>query len=37
MTADRLIREPSVVQEAARPVVDAQGKIRYADPVEDHL
>lgn len=37
MTGDRLIREPSVVQEAARPVTDAQGRIRYADPVSDHV
>lgn len=37
MTGDRLIREPSVVLEGAHPVVDAQGKIRYADPVEDHI
>ena len=37
MTADRLIREPSVVNEGAHPVTDAQGKIRYADPVKDHV
>jgi putative component of membrane protein insertase Oxa1/YidC/SpoIIIJ protein YidD len=37
MTGDRLIREPSVVLEGARPVTDAQGKIRFADPVEDHM
>jgi putative component of membrane protein insertase Oxa1/YidC/SpoIIIJ protein YidD len=37
MMGDRLIREPSVVMEAARPVTDAQGRIRYADPVSDHV
>ncbi len=37
MTGDRLIREPSVVQDGAHPVSDAEGRIRYADPVEDHL
>ncbi len=37
MTGDRLIREPSVVNEGAHPVTDAQGGIRYADPVSDHV
>jgi putative component of membrane protein insertase Oxa1/YidC/SpoIIIJ protein YidD len=37
MTADRLIREPSVVNEGAHPITDAQGRIRYADPVSDHV
>jgi len=37
MTADRLIREPSVVVAAEQPVTDARGAIRYADPVSDHI
>lgn len=37
MTGDRLIREPSVVNEGAKPVTDSQGRIRYADPVSDHV
>lgn len=35
MIADRLVREPSVVSEAAHPVNDGR-TIRYADPVEAH-
>lgn len=37
MTGDRLIREPSVVNEGAHPVTDVQGRVRYADPVSDHV
>jgi putative component of membrane protein insertase Oxa1/YidC/SpoIIIJ protein YidD len=37
MTADRLIREPSVVAAGEKPVADARGRIRYADPVSDHV
>ncbi len=37
MTADRLIREPSVVEAAEKPVTDSRGFIRYADPVSDHV
>ena len=35
MIADRLVREPSVVSEAAQPVDDGHS-LRYADPVEAH-
>ncbi len=37
MTGDRLIREPSVVMAKAVPVEDDGGRIRYADPVSDHI
>lgn len=37
MTADRLIREPSVIALRERIVTDAQGKVRIADPVSDHI
>jgi len=37
MTADRLIREPSVVAARERLVTDAQGSVRIADPVSDHV
>ena len=35
MIADRLVREPSVVSAAARPLMH-DGHTTYADPVEDH-
>lgn len=37
MTADRLIREPSVIAARERIVTDAQGRVRIADPVSDHI
>ena len=33
--ADRLVREPSVVQAAEHPVVEG-GQVRFADPLEQH-
>jgi len=36
IVADRFIREPSVVKDAAQPVVQPNGRIRYADPLSDH-
>ncbi len=35
MIGDRLVREPSVVQEAKKPV-DVGGQMRIADPISDH-
>ncbi len=37
MTGDRLVREPSVVVGKEHPVEDPDGRIRYADPVSDHI
>lgn len=37
MTADRLIREPTVVHAREHPVVMADGRIHYADPISDHI
>jgi len=37
MTADRLIREPSVIAARERIVTNAQGGVRIADPVSDHI
>ena len=34
--ADRFVREPSVVSAKEKPVETKDGRIRYADPVEDH-
>ena len=36
LIADRFIREPQVVHDAARTVERPDGSIRIADPVEDH-
>lgn len=36
LIADRFVREPRVVQDAARTVERPDGSIRIADPVEDH-
>lgn len=36
LIADRFIREPKVVHDAARTVERPDGSIRIADPVEDH-
>ncbi len=37
MTGDRLIREPSVIAAREKVVTDAEGRIRIADPVSDHI
>ncbi len=37
MTADRLIREPSVVVEGKSRFFDDQRRSRYPDPVSDHI
>lgn len=37
MTADRLIREPSVVHAREHPVTIPDGRILYADPVAHHI
>lgn len=37
MTADRLIREPSVVHAREHPVTMPDGRIHYADPVANHI
>ncbi len=37
MTGDRLVREPSVVMGKEHPVEDPDGRVRYADPVSDHI
>ncbi len=37
MTADRLIREPSVVVAGENPFRDPEGRKRYPDPISDHI
>ncbi len=37
MTADRLIREPSVVNAKEHPVGRRNGRTHYADPLSDHI
>lgn len=37
MTADRLIREPTVVAAQEKPLPVVQGRRRFADPVADHI
>jgi putative component of membrane protein insertase Oxa1/YidC/SpoIIIJ protein YidD len=37
MTADRLIREPSVVMAGKNPFKDANHRTLYPDPVSDHI
>lgn len=37
MTGDRLVREPSVILNAERPMTNAYGQILYADPVSGHI
>jgi len=37
MTADRLIREPTVVNTKAHPVGRRDGRTYYADPISDHI
>lgn len=36
MIADRLVREPNVFAEARYPVIQADGRVLYADPVDAH-
>ena len=36
MAADRLVREPSVVAQARKPLRQENGSLRFADPVSDH-
>lgn len=37
MTADRLIREPSIVMARRNPVKHADGRLHFDDPVSDHI
>lgn len=37
MTGDRLIREPTIVSLGSHPITNAQGRVHFKDPVNDHV